>query len=181
MSLATNRRRFLQSTAAAGFGYWVAGGVEAAESNSPNEQIQVGCIGVGGKGKSDVQNMSKFGKIYALCDVDSTVLEGHVQGLQDRAQLLRLPRDARQAGRPDRRGDREHARSHSRRGRRQGDEDGQARVLPEAADALDLGSPPAGRDRPREGRRHADGQPVHRATTRCARPPTRFAPASSAP
>ena len=53
-------------------GYWVTGGVEAAESKSPNEQIQVGCIGVGGKGKSDVQNMSKFGKIYALCDVDAT-------------------------------------------------------------------------------------------------------------
>ena len=77
MSLTTDRRRFLQSTAAAGLGYWVAGGVEAAESNSPNEQIQVGCIGVGGKGKSDVQNMSKFGKIFALCDVDSNDARRH--------------------------------------------------------------------------------------------------------
>ena len=79
MSLSTNRRRFLQSTAAAGLGYWVAGGVEAAESRSPNEKIQLGCIGVGGKGKSDVDNMSKFGKIFALCDVDSTTLDGMVQ------------------------------------------------------------------------------------------------------
>ena len=79
MSVATDRRRFLQTTAVAGLGYWVAGGVEAAESKSPNEQIQVGCIGVGGKGQSDVQNMSKFGKIYALCDVDSKILDGMVK------------------------------------------------------------------------------------------------------
>ncbi|HEX3602314.1 MAG TPA: Gfo/Idh/MocA family oxidoreductase, partial [Lacipirellulaceae bacterium] len=79
MSLTTNRRRFLQTTAAAGLGYWVAGGVEAAESSSPNEKIQLGCIGVGGKGQSDVQNVSKFGKIYALCDVDSATLDGQTQ------------------------------------------------------------------------------------------------------
>ena len=59
-----------------GAGYWVAGGVEAAVSKSPNEKIQLGCIGVGGKGQSDVQNVSKFGKIYALCDVDSKTREG---------------------------------------------------------------------------------------------------------
>ena len=79
MSFTTDRRKFLQSTAAVGLGYWVTGGLEAAESKSPNEQIQVGCIGVGGKGQSDVQNMSKFGKIFALCDVDATTLEGQVQ------------------------------------------------------------------------------------------------------
>ena len=76
MSLVTDRRSFLQSTAAAGIGYWVAGGVQAQESNSPNEKIQLGCIGVGGKGKSDVQNTAKFGTIYALCDVDAPTLEG---------------------------------------------------------------------------------------------------------
>src|SRR4029078_12656611 len=41
--------------------------------------IQVGCIGVGGKGKSDVDNMAKHGKIFALCDVDSTTRDGIVQ------------------------------------------------------------------------------------------------------
>lgn len=76
MSLVTNRRKFLQTTAVTGLGYWVAGGVEAAESKSPNDQIQLGCIGVGGKGQSDVQNASKFGKIYALCDVDTSIREG---------------------------------------------------------------------------------------------------------
>ena len=76
MSLVTDRRRFLQTTAVAGLGYWVAGGVEAAVSKSPNDQIQLGCIGVGGKGQSDVQNVSKYGKIYALCDVDSKIRDG---------------------------------------------------------------------------------------------------------
>jgi len=76
MSSRTDRRRFLQTTAAAGIGYWAAGGVQAAESKSPNEKVQLGCIGVGGKGKSDVQNVSKFGKIFALCDVDGPTLEG---------------------------------------------------------------------------------------------------------
>mgnify|MGYP000458652142 CR=1 FL=1 len=79
MSFSTDRRKFLQSSAALGLGYWVTGSLEAADSKSPNEQIQVACIGVGGKGQSDVQNMSKFGKIFALCDVDATTLEGQVQ------------------------------------------------------------------------------------------------------
>ena len=79
MSLVTNRRSFMQASAAAGFGYWVAGGLQAAESTSPNEQIQVACVGVGGKGESDVRDASEFGKIYALCDVDATILEGAVK------------------------------------------------------------------------------------------------------
>src|SRR5438477_3041757 len=76
MSLLSDRRRFLQTTAVASLGYWVAGGLEAAESRSPNEKIQLGCIGVGGKGESDVHNVSKYGKIYALCDTDSKIREG---------------------------------------------------------------------------------------------------------
>jgi predicted dehydrogenase len=63
-------------------GYWVAGGLRAAESKSPNEQIQVGCIGVGGKGDSDVTNASEFGKIYALCDVDTLIREGMLKKIK---------------------------------------------------------------------------------------------------
>ena len=161
MSLVTDRRSFIQASAAAGMGYWVAGGLQAQESTSPNEQIQVGCVGVGGKGDSDVRDASEFGKIYALCDVDKDTLDGMLQKQKVEHTFRRLPRNARQDGRSDRRGDREHARSHARRGGRQGDEDGQARALPEAADAHHLGSAAAGRDRQGEGRRHADGQPVH--------------------
>jgi len=71
----STRRRFFQRTAAAGVGFWVAGGVSLRASTSPNEQLQVGGIGVNGKGRSDVRNASRFGKIHALCDVDRVFLE----------------------------------------------------------------------------------------------------------
>ena len=54
MSRETSRRRFLQTTAATvGVGYWVAGGVQAQESKSPNQRIAMASIGIGGKGTSD--------------------------------------------------------------------------------------------------------------------------------
>ncbi len=72
----SNRRTFLKSSAAVGAGFWVAGGVARAASSSPNEQIQVAAIGVGGKGDSDCTDASEFAKIHALCDVDSKFLKG---------------------------------------------------------------------------------------------------------
>ncbi|HEY2761571.1 MAG TPA: hypothetical protein VGI75_12530, partial [Pirellulales bacterium] len=76
MALVPDRRQFLQASAATGIGYWITGALQAAESTSPNEQIQLGCIGVaGGKGKDDIKNMSRHGKIFAICDVDSTDLD----------------------------------------------------------------------------------------------------------
>jgi predicted dehydrogenase len=75
MSNQTSRRHFLSSSAAAGVGFWVAGGAQAAPSKSPNDQIQVACFGVGGKGDSDSKNASRHGKIVAVCDADKTILE----------------------------------------------------------------------------------------------------------
>ena len=75
MSTHGNRRQFLETSVIAGMGYWIAGGLQAATSKSPNEQIQVASIGVGGKGDSDTKNAAKFGKIYAACDVDSNVVD----------------------------------------------------------------------------------------------------------
>jgi hypothetical protein len=49
MSQDTNRRQFMQTTAAAGIGYWVAGDVAAQESKSLNEQSAKAGIGPGGK------------------------------------------------------------------------------------------------------------------------------------
>jgi predicted dehydrogenase len=71
----TNRRQFLQASATASVGFWVAGGLQGKESASPNEQIQVACFGVGGKGDSDTNNASRHGKIFAVCDVDRTILD----------------------------------------------------------------------------------------------------------
>ena len=71
-----NRREFLQTTAAAGFGFWGAGGVQAKASNSPNERIAMASIGVGGKGGSDSQDAAREGDMVAICDVDDNTLNG---------------------------------------------------------------------------------------------------------
>jgi predicted dehydrogenase len=76
MSSRTSRRQFLQAAAAATTaGYWVAGGVKAQESNSPNERIRFACIGVGGKGSSDSIDAGRHGDVVAICDVDSDTLD----------------------------------------------------------------------------------------------------------
>jgi len=71
----TGRRQFLQGTAAAGIGFWVAGGVPAKASDSPNEKIQFACIGCGGKGSSDSADAGNHGQVVAVCDVDETTLK----------------------------------------------------------------------------------------------------------
>ncbi|MBN1394401.1 MAG: Gfo/Idh/MocA family oxidoreductase [Pirellulales bacterium] len=77
MSHLTNRRRFLQASAATGVGLWIAGGVRAEEkeNTSPNDRIAFACIGVGGKGSSDSEDAAKAGDVVAICDVDETFLE----------------------------------------------------------------------------------------------------------
>ncbi len=65
-----NRREFLRTSAAMGAGFWIAGSVQSALSNSPNEKIQVACIGIHGKGRTDSMNAEQFGKVVAVCDVD---------------------------------------------------------------------------------------------------------------
>lgn len=66
----TTRRRFMQTTAATGVGFWVAGNSLAADSESPNEKIRFACIGVGGKGSSDSEDAGKNGDVVAICDID---------------------------------------------------------------------------------------------------------------
>lgn len=80
MSHKSNRRRFLQTSAAAGIGYWVAGGAEAAESRSPNEKIGMASIGIDGKGNSDSNDAGGNGAMVAICDVDAGRL--HTAGSQ---------------------------------------------------------------------------------------------------
>jgi len=70
------RRQFLQTTAAAGVGFWVAGGVQAAESRSPNQRIAMASIGIGGKGDSDSNDAGRSGDMVAICDVDENTLNG---------------------------------------------------------------------------------------------------------
>ena len=75
MAQPSPRRTFLKTCAASSVGYWVAGGVRAAESTSPNEKIRIASFGVGGKGTSDIASVQRAGAdIVALCDIDDRSL-----------------------------------------------------------------------------------------------------------
>src|SRR5207249_10858874 len=67
-----SRRRFLQTTAAAGALTFWSGRSSATENKvSANERVQVGVIGVAGQGQYDLNEVAKAGAaIVALCDVD---------------------------------------------------------------------------------------------------------------
>lgn len=69
-----SRREFLQTTAASGLGFWVAGGLTLADSKSPNDKVSFACIGVGGKGGSDTDHVGRLGNMVALCDCDDNSL-----------------------------------------------------------------------------------------------------------
>jgi predicted dehydrogenase len=75
MTYRSTRRRFLKTTAATGMGCWVAGGVQAQQSTSPNERIAMASVGIDGKGRSDSDNAAKFSDMVAICDVDRKRLE----------------------------------------------------------------------------------------------------------
>jgi predicted dehydrogenase len=65
-----NRRRMLQGTVLAGMGLLVCRGGQAGES-SPNEKLNVAFIGVGGRGRTNLDTVASHGEnIVALCDVD---------------------------------------------------------------------------------------------------------------
>ena len=71
MSPASNRRDFLKTTTALGAGLYVSGLAIAQESDSPNEKLNVGLIGPGGRGGSNLAGVAATGEnIVALCDVD---------------------------------------------------------------------------------------------------------------
>jgi predicted dehydrogenase len=65
-----DRRQMLQGTTLAGVGFWLsAGSAVSGDSQSPNEKLNVACIGVGGRGASDVGGVAGE-NIIGLCDVD---------------------------------------------------------------------------------------------------------------
>jgi predicted dehydrogenase len=76
----TSRRQFMQGTAAAGFGVWVATrpnpSLAQTRDRSPNERVQMASIGVGGKGGGDCDQAAELGDMVALCDVDDNTLNG---------------------------------------------------------------------------------------------------------
>ncbi len=69
MSNRMNRRRMLQNTALAGVGVWASGRIGLGEDKSPNEKLNIACIGVGGRGAGNLAGVASQ-NIVALCDVD---------------------------------------------------------------------------------------------------------------
>ena len=74
MSRRTSRRNFIKASAAGGVGFWVAGGVQPAESKSALETVNFASVGVGGKGTSDSNDAAKHGNMVAICDIDENNL-----------------------------------------------------------------------------------------------------------
>lgn len=70
MSRHSTRRDFLKTSSILSAAYWVSGKRAEAQSNSPNEKINVASIGVAGKGSSDCSNTGKLANIVAICDID---------------------------------------------------------------------------------------------------------------
>ena len=69
MNTRRNRREFLKSTSVAGAGFWVATSAMADESQSPNEKLNIGIIGVAGRGRANTGGVSGE-NIVAVCDID---------------------------------------------------------------------------------------------------------------
>lgn len=67
------RREFIQRAAVGGVALFaVAKGWTLAKS--PNQTVNFACIGVGGKGRSDMEDAARIGNIVAICDIDDNTL-----------------------------------------------------------------------------------------------------------
>ncbi|MCA9182021.1 MAG: Gfo/Idh/MocA family oxidoreductase, partial [Planctomycetales bacterium] len=69
-----DRRQFMQRAAALGAGAYTLDSKLLAAEQSPNERLNIACIGVGGKGDSDTEYASHYGNVVALCDIDDNML-----------------------------------------------------------------------------------------------------------
>lgn len=70
----SNRRQFLQTTGAAVVGVGFFSSLQVAQSQSPNEKVRFGCIGIGGKGESDSGDAARLGNVVAICDINEKTL-----------------------------------------------------------------------------------------------------------
>jgi len=93
MKAKTSRRDFLKQTSLAGIGFWVAGGTSLADVRkaSPNEKLNIACIGVGGKGSSDTDQAAHFGNIVALCDIDDNTLNAKAEETTKEKKTKKFP------------------------------------------------------------------------------------------
>ncbi len=79
----TSRRQFLAASAASGLitaGYFSS--CSAKESNSPNEKLNLACIGTANQAAYDI-NECKHEHIAVLCDVDASYIERNLETFTD--------------------------------------------------------------------------------------------------
>jgi predicted dehydrogenase len=75
------------AAATVGAGFWVGNQRTYAQSKSPNEKLQIAWVGVGGKGKSDVDHAGQIGQVVAICDVDGNTLASAAEKFPDAEQF----------------------------------------------------------------------------------------------
>ena len=77
-----SRRTFVNDMTAAGLGMTVIPSLLHQQRRSPNDGLNVACIGVGGMGRTDVRGMESE-NIYALCDVDAKAADDAFRSYPD--------------------------------------------------------------------------------------------------
>jgi predicted dehydrogenase len=84
----TTRRKFLKNTTAIAAGVWVAARDGVARAVSPNERLQIGVIGVGRRGRKNLDDLLgvKSAQVVALCDVDDEFLAEAAEACPDASQ-----------------------------------------------------------------------------------------------
>jgi predicted dehydrogenase len=76
MPSTANRRDFIKTSAALGAGFWIAArSATADDAASPTQKLNFACVGVGGKGDSDSNHISKFANVAAIVDIDDKTLD----------------------------------------------------------------------------------------------------------
>ena len=78
MNQRINRRGFLRKTALTGAGFWIADHNIFAKGRSPNEKLNIGIVGVAGRGGGNLGAVTGE-NIVALCDVDERKLTAAAQ------------------------------------------------------------------------------------------------------
>lgn len=89
MTRKSTRRDFLKVSAAAGVGFWAAGGVQAQQRRlGPNDRLNVAIIGSAGRGGGNLRGISELGEnIVALCDVDDEHAAGAYRDFPNAAKF----------------------------------------------------------------------------------------------